>query len=114
MKVESYDFGRISVAGRSYTSDVIISPEKVRDDWWRKEGHRLHQEDLAGVVGARPDVVVIGTGYYGNMVVPPETRSFLESKGIEVRIAETRDAVREFNELQQRAARIVAALHLTC
>ncbi len=114
MKVEAYEFGRISVAGQSYTSDVIISSERVRDGWWRQEGHRLHREDLGEVLAARPDVVVIGTGYYGNMVVPPETRSFLESKGIEVRVAKTSDAVKEFNELQHRAAKIVAALHLTC
>lgn len=114
MKVETYEFGRISVAGRSYTSDVIISPEKVRDGWWRKEGHRLHREDLDDVLAAEPDVVVIGTGYYGNMAVPAETRAFLESKGIEVRVAKTNEAVREFNQLQQRAAKIVAALHLTC
>jgi hypothetical protein len=114
MKVEAYDFGRIAIGGETYTSDVIILPDKVRDGWWRKEGQRLHSEDLAEVVKAKPDVIVIGTGYYGNMVVPPETRAFLQSKGIDVHIAQTREAVKEFNELQRRAAKIVAALHLTC
>lgn len=114
MKVQAYDFGKIDIEGTTYTSDVIILPEEVRDSWWRKEGHRLHIEDLTDVVDAKPDVVVIGTGYYGRMAVPAETKSFLESKGIEVRSAETSKAVEEFNRLQQQMGKIVAALHLTC
>lgn len=114
MKVQSYGFGTINIGGKTYTSDVIILPEKVRDSWWRKEGHSLHIEDLTEIIEANPDVLVIGTGYYGRMAIPPETKSFLESKGIEVRIAETSDAVKEFNQLQKNIGRIVAALHLTC
>lgn len=114
MKVQTYDFGKINIEGKTYTSDVIILPEAVKDSWWRKEGHRLQIEDLTDVVEAKPDVVVIGTGYYGRMAVPAETKSFLESKGIEVRAVETSKAVKEFNKLQQQMGRIVAALHLTC
>ena len=114
MEVNDYDFGRIDVEGQTYTSDVIIYPDRVRDSWWRKEGHRLHIEDLDEVVEARPDVLVVGTGYYGNMVVPGETKDYLESNGIEIKACRTGDAVKEFNRLQRKYARIVAALHLTC
>ncbi|MEE8429597.1 MAG: MTH938/NDUFAF3 family protein, partial [Gammaproteobacteria bacterium] len=93
---------------------VIVLPESVRDQWWRKEGHSLHTEDLTAVVDAKPDLVILGTGYYGNMTIPATTRNFLESKGIEVRVAKTGQAVEEFNALQQQYARVVAALHLTC
>ena len=61
-----------------------------------------------------PDMLVIGTGYYGWMLVPEETLKALRSKGIEVRISRTAEAVGEFNRLQQKYACIVAALHLTC
>lgn len=114
MRIETYDFGRIRIDGKTYTSDVIILPQKVRDSWWRTEGHRLLVDDLADVISARPDVLVIGTGYYGNMAVPTATKSFLEAKGIEVHTAKTAEAVREFNELQKNIANVVAALHLTC
>jgi hypothetical protein len=48
------------------------------------------------------------------MQVPAATRSFLGHNGIRVEVATTADAVRRFNRLQRDAARVVAALHLTC
>ena len=46
MLIESYSFGKISINGKIYHSDVIIFPDRVYDSWWRKEGHILHLEDL--------------------------------------------------------------------
>ena len=41
MKITHYEFGRISIEGKDYDSDVIISADGVQDQWWRKEGHNL-------------------------------------------------------------------------
>jgi len=114
MRISEYEFGRIAIADKSYTSDVIIAPEQVIDSWWRKEGHNLQIEDLVDIVNAKPDMLIIGTGYYGRMQVPDETKQYLEERGIKVLQAKTLDAVTEFNQLQKEYARIVAALHLTC
>jgi hypothetical protein len=114
MEIEDYRFGDIRIAGRSYTTDVIVTPEGVRDGWWRREGHRLHREDLDEVLAARPQALVIGTGYHGRMVVPPAVRQWLEAQGIQVHEAPTAEAVKRFNALQREYARVVAALHLTC
>jgi hypothetical protein len=114
MRIESYDFGKITIDGKTYTSDVIILPQEIRESWWRKEGHCLQIDDLTDVISAKPDALVVGTGYYGNMAVPAATRNFLEAKGIQVHTAKTAQAVREFNELQKNIANVVAALHLTC
>jgi hypothetical protein len=114
MNIAGYRFGRIDIDGRTYTSDVIITPERVIDGWWRQQGHALAIADLDSVVAARPDALVIGTGYFGRMSVPQETRRYLETQGILVREARTGQAVHDFNELQKERARVVAALHLTC
>jgi hypothetical protein len=114
MKVTSYGFGKIGIGEKVYTSDVIITRENVDDSWWRKEGHRLQIADLDKVVDARPDVLVVGTGYFGRMVVPDETRRFLQSKGIELLDAPTGEAVKELNKILEENANVVAALHLTC
>ena len=113
MTITQYSFGKIVIDGRTYTSDVIIYPDRVDDKWWRREGHRLQSEDLAGVVEARPEAVVLGTGHLGLMKVPAETKVYIESKGIEVHIARTGEAVSVFNNLQGKK-RTVACLHLTC
>lgn len=114
MRIDAYEFGDVSVDGQHYCNDVIVTPDKVIDDWWRREGHSLHMEDLAAALEAHPEFMVIGTGYYGKMKVPTETRKQLERKGITVVTADTKQAVNEFNQLQQNCARVVAALHLTC
>lgn len=114
MNVEAYDFGTIRVGGTTYTSDVIIMPDTVKHSWWRREGHNLCIEDLTDVIAAKPDLLVIGTGYYGRMKVPADTKSYLASRGIEVRTAKTTKAVKEFNELQRGIGKVIAALHLTC
>ena len=114
MQISDYEFGRIAVADKTYTSDVIVAPEQIIDSWWRKQGHILQIEDLDDIVNAKPDMLIIGTGYYGRMQVPDATKRYLEEQGINVLQAKTRDAVTEFNQLQKEYARIVAALHLTC
>ena len=114
MRISDYEFGRIAIADKTYTSDVIVVPEQVIDSWWRKEGHNLQIEDLDDIVKAKPDMLIIGTGYYGRMQVPDKTKQYLEEQGIEFLQAKTRDAVTEFNQLQKEYARIVAALHLSC
>jgi len=113
MKIEHYSFGKITIEGKTYTSDVIIYPEKVNASWWRKEGHNLQVVDLTDVINANPQILVIGTGATGLMRVPKETISHLQSKGIEVHVARTGEAVKIFNKLQKDKI-VIAAFHLTC
>lgn len=114
MHIDDYRFGHIEVDGQGYTSDLIIGPERVMAGWWRRSGHDLEVADLEAVLEARPETLVIGCGYYGRMQVPQATRAYLEQRGIHVEVATTTQAVRRFNQLQREAARVVAALHLTC
>jgi len=114
MNIDDYAFGKIVVDGKTYTSDVIIYPERVDSSWWRKEGHRLEPGDLENVIRAKPDILVVGTGNVGAMDVPQETLSALRSQGMDVRVAPTGKAVDIFNSLQDTNKKVVAALHLTC
>ncbi len=58
---------------------------------------------------------MVGTGYYGNMVIAEETLEHARKRGVEIVAARTPDAVAEFNRLQSDPKkRVVAALHLTC
>jgi hypothetical protein len=113
MKIEHYSFGSITIDGKTYTSDVIIYPDKIDSSWWRKEGHFLHVVDLKDVINVKPAVLIIGTGYSGAMVVPEETISYLKAQDIEVHVARTEKAVELFNKFRK-DKKTVAALHLTC
>lgn len=113
MKIEHYTFGTITIDGKTYTSDVIIYPEKVDSSWWRKQGHSLCISDLKDIIPEKPEVLVIGTGYSGAMVVPEETITYIKSKGIDIHIARTAKAVELFNRFRK-DKKTIAALHLTC
>lgn len=110
--INSYNFGEINIDGRIYTSDVIILPEGVKSDWWRRTGHELSTDDIRDVLDARPDVLVVGTGASGMMRVLPEVNEALSKAGIELIVEKTERACEIFNALP--AERKAAALHLTC
>lgn len=113
MKIDSYDFGQITIDGKRYRKDLIVFLDRVKADWWRKEGHHLQMEDLKEVLEAKPEVLVVGTGYYGAMTVPAETRKHVESEGIQLVVQKTAEACKTFNRLVT-SRKVVAALHLTC
>jgi len=112
VRIEHYSFGKIVIDGKTYTSDVVLYPEMVDASWWRSEGHCLRVEDLRQVLEARPKVLIIGTGYSGLMVVPEETMRAVRSRGIDLRIQKTKEAVEAYNNEKEKA--VIAALHLTC
>jgi len=114
MKIQNYKFGTITVDGQSFTNDVILFNDKIIDNWWRKEGHRLAYEDFdIALKENNPEVVIIGTGKFGVMKVPDNVREKLESEGYEVKIEKTDKAVEMFNN-QVDEDKVCAALHLTC
>jgi len=112
--IDAYDFGRIVINGKTYTSDLIIFPNRIMSDWWRKEGHRLHVNDLDEVVKEKAEVLIVGTGHSGLMKVPTETKEFIKSEGFELIIQPTEEACKTYNSLIKSGKKVVAALHLTC
>ena len=112
-QIESCDFGRIVIDGESYSADVIVTPDGVKADWWRKVGHSLCPEDLKGVLTPAIEVVIIGTGAYGVLKVPQTTRRWLEEQEIKLVALRTEEACDRYNELAG-SGKVIAALHLTC
>ncbi len=111
--IESYDFGRIVIDGKAYTSDLIVFPGRIEPNWWRKKGHELGLEDIREILKAGPETLIVGTGYSGLMNVLPETRDLLESKGIRLIVKDSKTACQTYNKLHK-SSKVVAAFHLTC
>ncbi len=110
--IDGYDFGRVTVDGRAETRDVIVLPERVVHDWWRKDGHGLVLEDLDAVLDELPARLVVGTGAYGRLRPDPATIEALRGRGIDVEVLPTAEAVDRYAELDPQTT--AAALHLTC
>jgi len=113
MKIQDYSFGKIIIDGKRYTSDVILYSDYVEDKWWRKKGHELHEEDISVIIDKNPEILIIGTGNLGYLKISKEIKKYIESKGIEIKIAKTTEACKLFNEFSGQK-NVIAALHLTC
>jgi hypothetical protein len=111
-RIESYSFGRVTVDGHEETRDVIVLPQRVVREWWRRDGHGLVLEDLEGVLDELPGRLILGTGANGRLRPDPETLAALRERGVDVEVLPTGEAVSRYQALNP--AETAAALHLTC
>ncbi len=112
--IEDYQFGKITVNGETYTKgDLIVSPEKTRV-WYCTDHHRPVLENFAEILEIKPEILIIGTGYYNVMQLDPILTDKLEQKIDKVIISNTKKAVKIYNKLSSQNKNIVACLHLTC
>src|SRR5438094_5356151 len=98
-RIDGYTFGRVVVDGVEQTKDVIVMPDRVLPNWWRKKGHSLAMEDLSDVFDDLPERLIVGTGAAGQMVPARSTLRRLRERGIEVEVLRTDEAVRRYAEL---------------
>jgi hypothetical protein len=111
-ELTDYSFGSLTVDGERHTRDLIVLPERVVPDWWRREGHSLAVEDLDEVMDELPERLVLGCGHDGRLKPPAAVLDELRARGVEVEAMPTAEAVRRYGELDPK--RTAAALHLTC
>ena len=111
-ELSNYSFGSLTVDGERHTRDLIVLPERVVTEWWRREGHSLAIDDLDEVIDELPDRLILGCGAHGRLEPPPAVLEQLRARGVEVEAMPTAEAVRRYRELDPK--RTAAALHLTC
>ena len=112
--IDSYSFGRIVVNGNAYANDIKIIGDAVVPEWWRTSGHTVAPEDVADLVQALPDIVVIGKGKPGFMSVSPEVKRLFSDQGIRLIEEKTSRAIQTFNRLHKEGRKVCAGFHLTC
>ena len=111
-RLDDYSFGRSAVDGLEQTRDLIVLPDRVLTNWWRRDGHSLVLEDLTEVLDELPERLIVGIGAHGRLRPDPAAIAELERRSITVECPPTDAAVRRYGELDDR--RSAAALHLTC
>lgn len=111
-RIEGYSFGRIVIDGVEHSRDVIVLPERVVGNWWRKDGHSLVIEDLDDVLDELPRRLIVGCGANGRLEPHSSVIEALRKRGVQVEALPTGEAVRRYQESDP--AGTAAALHLTC
>ena len=112
--IDQYTSGHMTVDGKTYRKDLKIIRNRVVPDWWRRQGHKCDVEDIKDALSARPEILVLGTGYASNMQVQESLRTALEQRNIELIARDTYQAVEVFNDLLAKNEDVAGAFHLTC
>jgi hypothetical protein len=112
--IEAYHFGSMQITGKTYQADLKIIRGQVVANWWRNQGHVVDVADVADVLAAKPEILVVGKGQPGNMQVAQPLRAALEAAGIELIAQSTGLAAATFNRLHIEGKNVAAAFHLTC
>lgn len=110
--IDSYSFGSITIDGKNYSHDVIVSDEKVIS-WWRATSHEVNINDLELILEQKPKLVIFGSGASGAMKVLPEAEQYLKQRDIKIKTLMTGEATKEFNRQASKPG-VVGAFHLTC
>ena len=111
--IDNYTFGRFVIDGKTYENNVILIDEKTKTARHLPD-HELSLNDIAELVEAKPDYIILGTGASGVMPVSEDIKKFIEEKGIKLIIQKTGEACQTYNSLLQEKVKVAAFLHNTC
>ncbi|XP_067889172.1 mth938 domain-containing protein isoform X1 [Heterodontus francisci] len=118
-QIASISWGRMKVqdCATAY-KDCKVWPGGSRTWDWRETGTDhypgVQAADLEEIINKGIQTLVIGRGMSEALQVPSRTLEYLKSKGVEPKVLQTEAAVREYNLLASRGARVGGLFHSTC
>ncbi|XP_024428485.2 mth938 domain-containing protein [Desmodus rotundus] len=118
-EIASVSWGQMKVQGSAKTyKDCKVWPGGSRAWDWRETGTEhspgVQPADVEEVVKKGVRTLVIGRGMSEALKVPPSTLEYLEKQGIDVRVLQTEQAVKEYNALVAQGVRVGGVFHSTC
>jgi hypothetical protein len=116
-RIAQISWGRMQVEGLGAGKDFKLYPGGGRAWDWAETGTRhspgIQPADVEELVARGATTVVLSQGMNEQLHVHPDTRRYLEQRSITVHVAETREAVKIYNDLAE--GTLVAGLfHSTC
>jgi hypothetical protein len=118
MPIERTEFGSITIDGKTYDHDVVIRLSGKVDKRQKKlskeqygTSHIISKAEAKAVFEDGCDQLIVGAGQHGNVRLSPEASAYFEKKGCRVIVEPTPEAIRSFNESQNRK---VGLMHVTC
>ena len=116
-RIEHVEWGLIEVAGLGAMKDAKLFPGGGRAWDWRETGTRhrpgIQPADVEELLDAGATVVVLSRGMDLVLQVDRTTLDYLAERGAEVRVAETREAVRLYHDLSEHSP-VGGLFHSTC
>jgi hypothetical protein len=117
MKAEWIAFGEVEIAGRRYTSDVVIAAGRVEKR--RKKSSKQYRGEYGHTPLSAAERIpwgggrlIVGTGANGSLPIMPAVLAEADRRGIEVVATPTKKALRLLRDVD--AENVYAIIHVTC
>ena len=110
--IRSWEPGRVRVADRWITGNVIVGNEQIVEGWTTVEPHRLSIAELEPALALEPTIILLGTGT-DRLLPDVDLMAAVAARSVGLEIMSTPAACRTFNVLLQEQRRVVAALFNT-
>jgi hypothetical protein len=116
--IRSIDWGRMTVEGLGTGKDFKLWPGGGRAWDWGETGTRhvpgIQPDDVRELLANGAREVVLSRGMWLALQTCPETIELLQSEGVVVHRAETKEAVRIYNERAEQGVAVGGLFHSTC
>ncbi len=112
MAITHYSFGKIVVDGKTFGYDIAILPDKSIKKWKVKVSHAFQLSDIKDLIDDSTKILIIGIGANKDCSITDEIVDFSKSKGVQLEVLDTYEAVRLFNTLPKLG--LSACFHLNC
>jgi hypothetical protein len=116
-RITGISWGRMEVEGLGAGKDFKLYPGGGRAWDWAETGTRhspgIQPADVEELLARGATTVVLSQGMNKQLHVPPDTCRYLEERSITVHVAETREAVKIYNDLTE-GALVAGLFHSTC
>jgi hypothetical protein len=116
-RIAGISWGRMEVEGLGTGKDFKLYPGGGRAWDWRETGTAhspgIQPADVEELVAHGATTVVLSQGMDNQLQVHPDTRRYLEERSITTYVAQTREAVKIYNDLAE-AGLVGGLFHSTC
>lgn len=116
--VTHISWGKMKAGELPRAKDMKLWPGGGREWDWNETGTRhspgIQPADVEELLEHGSEAVVLSRGMLKRLKTMPETVDFLEKRGVIVHRAETKEAVRIYNELARSGAAVGGLFHSTC
>lgn len=122
--IENVEWGKFIINGVEHSKNYGKRKGKGKDlkiigncveSWREREGHLLTKDMVKDIAKKEIDVLVIGTGFDGTVVVPERVERYLKEQGIsEIVIKKTPEACTYYNNLYKQQRNAGMLVHGTC
>lgn len=117
--IGSTKFGSVTINNKKYGQVLIIGgqiEERDEKQLYKLFGttHQIGEWEVGKLLSTKPEVIIIGNGQSGVLKVNDKIKQKFLGLGIELKILLTKEAIKEFNKINQTGRKVNALIHTTC